>query len=201
MNRKIYFGSKTLFLTDSKKDTDSFKWDIIEYFKDASDILKIINQLDSNIKINSICVYYHDVNFVLSLIESQFSLIEAAGGIIKNSTNQLLFIFRNGVWDLPKGKREAGESVLETALREVKEETGLMSVISGDLIGNTYHTYFVGEKRILKKTYWFSMYCNQNHLRPQSEEGISEARWIDADNLKMVYENTYGSIKDILGKL
>ena len=157
MNRKIYFGSKTLFLTDSKKDTDSFKWDIIEYFKDASDILKIINQLDSNIKINSICVYYHDVNFVLSLIESQFSLIEAAGGIIKNSTNQLLFIFRNGVWDLPKGKREAGESVLETALREVKEETGLMSVISGDLIGNTYHTYFVGEKRILKKTYWFSM--------------------------------------------
>jgi 8-oxo-dGTP pyrophosphatase MutT (NUDIX family) len=55
-------------------------------------------------------------------------LIEAAGGLVLNERGNLLMIFRRGKWDLPKGKRDAGESIETCAVREVEEETGLVGV-------------------------------------------------------------------------
>lgn len=70
----------------------------------------------------------------------------------------LLLNYRKGYWDLPKGKLEAGETNLDAAIRELKEETGLTAEIhsgfeqslsyifkdsSGDLVHKTV-TYFVG---------------------------------------------------------
>ena len=52
-------------------------------------------------------------------------LIEAAGGLVYNLDNQLLMIFRNGKWDLPKGKLNPGEIIRQCAIREVKEECGI----------------------------------------------------------------------------
>ena len=49
----------------------------------------------------------------------------AGGGKVYNPKNEILFIFRNGKWDLPKGKAEAKETINLTALREVEEETGI----------------------------------------------------------------------------
>ena len=53
---------------------------------------------------------------------SKHTLIEAAGGLVYNIENQLLMIFRNNKWDLPKGKLEVGENIQECAIREVEEE-------------------------------------------------------------------------------
>jgi len=47
------------------------------------------------------------------------------GGKVYNSEHKILFIKRNGYWDLPKGKTEKGESIEETSVREVEEETGV----------------------------------------------------------------------------
>jgi 8-oxo-dGTP diphosphatase len=64
-------------------------------------------------------------------------VIEAAGGIVERDTPEgpliaIIYRERHGPeWSLPKGKRQIGESWQETALREVKEETGLDTTIIG----------------------------------------------------------------------
>src|SRR6266436_7489716 len=64
-------------------------------------------------------------------------VIEAAGGIVERNTSEgvrIAIIYRKrygGEWGLPKGKRQAGESWQNTALREVAEEIGLRPVIIG----------------------------------------------------------------------
>ena len=49
-----------------------------------------------------------------------------AGGLILNQYNEVLFIFRKNLWDLPKGKVEFYETLEKAALREVIEETGVL---------------------------------------------------------------------------
>ena len=51
-------------------------------------------------------------------------MIYASGGVVFNN-NKLLMIYRNGFWDLPKGKMEINESELDCAVREVEEEGGV----------------------------------------------------------------------------
>jgi 8-oxo-dGTP diphosphatase len=64
-------------------------------------------------------------------------VIEAAGGIVERDAPDgplIAVIYRErygGEWGLPKGKRQVGESWQETALREVEEEIGQPSVITG----------------------------------------------------------------------
>ena len=53
-----------------------------------------------------------------------FKVVHAGGGLVTNPKNEVLFIFRSNVWDLPKGRHEEGESIEETAVREVEEECG-----------------------------------------------------------------------------
>ena len=56
---------------------------------------------------------------------ADYLLIEAAGGLVYNNECQLLMIFRNNKWDLPKGKLEQNENTKECAIREVEEECGI----------------------------------------------------------------------------
>ena len=53
--------------------------------------------------------------------KTEFKLILAAGGLVKKQQDYL-FIYRNGKWDLPKGKLENNETFSQCALREVEEE-------------------------------------------------------------------------------
>ena len=86
---------------------------------------------------------------------SRYTLIEAAGGIVYNNQDELLMIFRNGKWDLPKGKLEQGETKQQCAIREVEEECGVSGLNIINQVQNTYHTYFDNDASILKTTYWF----------------------------------------------
>lgn len=111
--------------------------------------------------------------------------IEAAGGVVfqKDGENlKVLLIFRNGVWDLPKGKLEKGESIPMCASREVSEETGSrLPIIIGDL-GTTYHEYTQKKSEYGKTTYWFAMVLPHiTELVPQEEEGIESIDWVKLD--------------------
>ena len=88
---------------------------------------------------------------------SKFIMIEAAGGLVFNKDGHILMIFRNGKWDLPKGKLEIGESVEECAKREVEEECGIYGLDIIEKLLDTYHTYKLKGNKILKKTYWYKM--------------------------------------------
>ena len=52
-------------------------------------------------------------------------IIQAGGGLVENEKGEVLFMFRRGKWDLPKGKLDPGETLEACALREVEEETGV----------------------------------------------------------------------------
>ena len=125
--------------------------------------------------------------------------IIAAGGVvfrIEHEVVSILLIFRNGVWDLPKGKLEKGESIEMCASREVSEETGTqLPIIMGDL-GITKHQYIQKNKKYNKTTYWYAMVIPY-HIQfvPQQNEGIEKIEWIilqealknvGFDNLKQI---------------
>ena len=130
--------------------------------------------------------------------KSKFLLIEAAGGIVRKQS-QILFIFRLGKWDLPKGKLEKGENPEEASIREVEEECGVTASLAGK-IGETWHTYKDRKDReVLKCTHWYAMDCQSDEaLSPQTEEDIQEVRWVEASQVwEEPMTDTDASIQEI----
>ena len=121
---------------------------------------------------------------------------------MKNETGEWLFIFRNGKWDLPKGKVEKKEAITKAAIREVEEECGIGKLTIIKELPTTYHTYYMEERAILKRTYWFEMLCKDTSvLIPQLEEGITDVKWLSKKQLRQVLENTYESVKDVMKEI
>jgi len=148
------------------------------------------------------CLYitHSDLDELFDHVTKCFKYIEAAGGLVMHPDGRILFIERLGKWDLPKGKAEKGESLQETAIREVIEECGLKKApkITG-VLTHTYHTYHRNGKHILKHTAWFTMlYDSDDDLHPQSSEDITKAVWLHKNQLDIVLQNTYKSIKQVI---
>ena len=120
--------------------------------------------------------------------------------MVENDQHGILFIFRRGKWDLPKGKIDEGETPEQAALREVGEECGLKELELGALIATTFHTYLLKDKRILKKTFWYEMSSDSKvELVPQTEEDIEKVAWMTEGQIKSaVFSNTYPSVKSVL---
>ncbi|MCF6171073.1 MAG: NUDIX domain-containing protein [Bacteroidales bacterium] len=138
-----------------------------------------------------------DADDLFNGVKSYFHYMEAAGGLVRNKAGAYLFIRRLGIWDLPKGKIEKNESPGETAIREVREETGLPHLIPEGELSATYHIYRLNNRFVLKKTFWFLMFSkSKTPLRPQAEEGITEALWLDKEKSKQAIETSYRSLKE-----
>tara|TARA_B100000767_G_scaffold266822_1_gene284746 strand:+ start:2313 stop:2798 length:486 start_codon:yes stop_codon:yes gene_type:complete len=130
---------------------------------------------------------------------SNYTIIQAAGGLVYNNENQLLMIFRNKKWDLPKGKLEYNEDIKVCAIREVEEECGVSGLFIESALQPTYHTYEIKGEKILKCTFWFVMNTKFNGvLVPQNEEGITDVIWVDRKDIAEKLNNSFGNIKDIL---
>src|SRR5690606_24495915 len=112
--------------------------------------------------------------------------------------DEVLFIYRNGVWDLPKGKVDNGENMKECAKREVEEECGFSEFTVGEELPKTYHIYFNKNDFVLKRTHWFSMSTKfKGKFTPQLDEGIEEIKWFPKNDLEEPLSNTYASIKEL----
>ena len=129
---------------------------------------------------------------------SNFEFIDACGGLVENN-EFFLWIYRNGIWDLPKGKLEPSEDLESAALREVQEECGLDNQLYiSKLLHISFHTYIQNSKSILKRTHWFKMnYHGQNSLKPQIEEGIEKVQWCNFDESEIKAGMSFGSILDV----
>lgn len=107
----------------------------------------------------------------------------AAGGVLfghEDGNIKVLLIFRRGVWDLPKGKKEKNETIEECAQREVSEEVGCPLPQVFDEIATTYHEYEQEEILFGKTTHWFPMQTKgQHHFEPEEKEDIKEVRWFN----------------------
>lgn len=112
--------------------------------------------------------------------------VGAGGGYVVRRTEagavEVLLIFRRGVWDLPKGKLDEGETVREAAHREVAEEVGVApeAVTVLEDLGTTVHGY-VWPKHdgyAVKTTFWFSMATAADAFEPEEREGIEAVAWV-----------------------
>ncbi len=163
---------------------------------ERTNLLKIFETAKS---IHCLCDTPAQADELFERLARNFTRIDAAGGVVRSPRGELLMIFRNGRWDLPKGKREEGESMAECALREVEEECGISRPTLGPLLGSTYHTYLLDQTPVLKQTAWFAMgHPADQTPTPQLEEGITEIRWVDPTVLADYLKNSYPSIRDIL---
>lgn len=199
---KIFSGDKIIYLAPHHKKPTAAEHRValkIDFGKEMRVKYKeAIN--DSDLK--EIFFLNKDVELLFEYFSAMFRNIEAAGGLVKNKNGDYLFIFRNGKWDLPKGKREKGESMKECAVREVEEECGIKNLVLKEKLCVTYHTYFQEERTVLKHTGWYAMESDDTRpLVPQTEEGITEVRWINKKNFDIVLANTYESIKEVLNKI
>lgn len=165
-----------------------------DYLKDVQ---FVVDQLEKGAeKIN---LETFDSKKVFDAVFKNYELIEAAGGLVYNDKKDFLVIHRLGKWDLPKGKIEPGESIQTAAQREVEEECGVHNLIIKEKLLDTYHTYTLKGKKVLKKTYWFLMWLeDEQELVPQTEENITEVKWLPWKERKSIYQNTYGNIKEVI---
>lgn len=131
---------------------------------------------------------------------SLFKVVKAAGGVVFKN-DQMLLMFRRGVWDLPKGKLDDGESSREGAAREVEEETGVVVAIE-DKICTTYHTYTDNGSRILKRTKWYRMrLVDDSRMAPQEDEDIEKLAWLDRKQALVALTNSFSSIRYVIDQV
>ena len=71
-------------------------------------------------------------------------------------------------WVLPKGTVEPGETHIQTALREVQEESGVKATVV-KYIGKSHYNFTVPEDIVTKEVHWYLMTADNYHSRPQRE--------------------------------
>lgn len=188
---KIFVNDKPLFLTNTiEKETD-FQLFLLE----SVDIEKLISKIFKG-KIEKAFLYCPDEREMLNKIKEKIPVRKAGGGLVYNTEGKVLFIFRNGKWDLPKGGIEKGESIEETAMREVEEETGVSGLKIIKKLQKTYHVFKRNGAYRLKVTHWFEMKTNFNGIpKPQTEEAIEKVAWLDPTEIQQALQNSYENIK------
>lgn len=115
---------------------------------------------------------------------------ESAGGVVYRRKDAIIEVAVIGVaagdeqrWQLPKGLVGAGEAPEETALREVREETGLNAETVMPL--RTIEYWYYGRRgsdriRYHKFVYFFLMRYLSGDVRDHDHE-VTEARWVAID--------------------
>ena len=131
---------------------------------------------------------------------------KSCGAIVyKKESDELKFLLvyqSNGHYSFPKGHVEANETEIETALREIKEETNLDVEIDENF--RYVISYLVESKNIYKDAVYFIAMPTTFDLKKQEGE-IDECSWnnydevikkLEFDNIKEVFENAYKYIMD-----
>lgn len=192
---KVFINEKKLILSEKPETVErNIAYEDHHQFDMVLDLLQNTSTKDA-------AIYLHNVDFLWEQFQKHFKNIKAAGGIVLNQDNNILFIHRLGKWDLPKGKIEKGESKNDAAIREVEEECGITNLELSDFINSTYHIYTDRDGiNILKTTFWYKMkYLGTEPPKPQLEEGINEVSWKNEEETKRdVLPKTFKNIILIL---
>ncbi|KOY50813.1 NUDIX hydrolase [Polaribacter dokdonensis DSW-5] len=187
---KVFVNDKPIIITSSSKNEKNFP---IYSFSEINfkDVLLKLQETSTF----GIILITANLELDWQLFIKNLKVIPAAGGLVLNDEKSVLFIYRNEVWDLPKGGIEKGESKEIAAIREVEEECGITNLSIIKQLPTTYHIYdYKGLN--LKQTFWFLMHSNDDStLTPQLEEGITKVAFLNSKEIKSALTNTYTNIK------
>ncbi|MEK9613019.1 MAG: NUDIX domain-containing protein [Flavobacteriaceae bacterium] len=195
---KVFYNQKPIFFTtELNKISDETPLLFLKYSNQES----IVKALRSK-KNKGVYLYHPRAEKLEKLFIKKFPLVEAAGGLVEHKNGTILFIYRNNKWDFPKGKIEKGEVIIDAAVREVMEETGVADLVVNKPLSTTYHIYRASKQFKLKKTYWFLMKSGYSApLRPQIEENIQMAVWKSKEEFPKLMENAFENIKILMGDI
>lgn len=195
---KIYFEKRCIIICPPHEQALSDPNAILYNIGTNVDIHLLVGIFETSDTLQRVYIPTEDVEDTYHRICSEFLEVNAAGGLVSNKRGDFLLIRRNGMWDLPKGHQDPGEDISTTALREVREETGIDQLESRGLICITDHCYRRNDIWHLKHTWWYDMlYTDPTDLTPQTEEDISKAAWVAKSSLPPYLLNTYPSILEV----
>ena len=194
---KVFIENTPVHICQNVQDINSNA--IIIHHDSIKDIRSRIFNWAENDKSNCpIFLIHPEPQTAFEQLFAKHEFIEAAGGIVRRK-NKFLFIKRNGVWDIPKGKLDKGENIEQCAVREIEEECGIKGPKITEAICTTFHTYYYKGKPTLKKTYWFALqYDGKSKLEPEKQEGITKAKWLSREKVNLRLLESYGSITEVL---
>ena len=173
--KTIFFNSRALILCGEDRPGDEDPGAVIIVDNGEEALTEAIRTINTNENISRLYILCSDIEGTYNRLRTRFTEVDAAGGLVRDMNGQYLLILRNGIWDLPKGKREKG------------------------VICVTDHTYHRDGQFVLKHTHWYAMRLTQPcSTRPQTEEGITQTAWVSAAELPGYAEQTYPSIREVL---
>jgi len=191
---KVFVNDKPIVLTtEVAKETD-FK----NYLLKTVKIGKVIKELNKS-SIKEVRLIGKKEDKLLKKFLKKLPNVKAGGGKAYNDKGEILFIYRNDKWDLPKGKVDGKETIEEAAIREVEEETGVKDLKIVKPLEITYHIFKRNGRHRIKITHWFEMKTTyRGKLRPEEKEGITKAKWLNPEQVEKALENSYANIKVLL---
>lgn len=188
---KIFVGDKPIILSTAPKNKKGVK----NYDLKKVVLRDVVRKLNNSSLKKAYFIHKNEKKLLKKFLKKAPNVI-AGGGKVYNDKGKVLFIFRNGKWDLPKGKIEKKESIEETAIREVEEETGVTGLKITKPLETTYHIFKRRGRYRIKITYWFEMKTSYDgKLHPQEKEGITKVKWLGKKKIKKAMENSYANIK------
>ncbi|WP_338733180.1 NUDIX hydrolase [Mangrovimonas cancribranchiae] len=191
---KVFVGDKPIILTTKVEKETDFK----NYLLNSVNINKVIKELNKT-ALKEVRLIHKKEDKLLKKFLKLLPNVTAGGGKAFNDKGDILFIYRNDKWDLPKGKAEKKETIEETAIREVEEETGVEGLEIIKPLDVTYHIFRRNGRNKIKITHWFEMKTSyQGKLQPQENEGITKVAWLDEIASIKALENSYANIKALV---
>lgn len=190
---EVFINEHPIILTNRLTKETDFKLFLLDTFN-VNDVASQLARGD----IRAAHLYYPDEAQLMKKLKAKVPLVMAGGGVVLNPKNEVLFIFRNGKWDLPKGKMDKGETMEQAAVREVMEETGVKNLKIERFLCKTYHIFKRGDYR-LKETHWYLMRTSYNgKLVAQENEGIHKVEWKNDEAVQDALGNSYQNIKIVI---
>lgn len=188
---KVFVNDVPIILSTSKDIGENYTSFPIKTVRFKRVLRKIYNG-----ELLHVNLYHEKEEKLLKHLYKKLRVVTAAGGMVYNPEGEILFIYRNKRWDLPKGKTEDGETIEASAIREVEEETGVKGLVVKRFLRKTFHVFKRKGKFRLKVTYWYEMHTAYNgELNPETKEGIEKAKWKNFEKSQKALLKSYANIK------
>ncbi|MCF4102445.1 NUDIX domain-containing protein [Gillisia sp. M10.2A] len=193
---KVFVNDIPIILSTNKDIGENYS----SYPIKTAKLKRIINKINAG-ELLYVNLYHEDEEKLFKHLLKKLPVVTAAGGMVFNDNEEILFIYRNKRWDLPKGKTEKGESLEESAIREVEEETGVKDLEIRRFLRKTYHIFKRKDKFKLKVTHWYEMYSPYTgELIPEHSEGIKKVKWKNFAKSQKALTKSYANIKLLFPK-